>query len=349
MIQLFQSLFRQRRFYYLLTGFFLLGIIWGIGYRSFFLKPGFILIPQKKNLKVLALENTFPSDIIEGFQTHSKIEVDLAYFKTPEELLKFASENSFDVVVFKSYLANQLLEKKFLAPLDHARIQNWPMISHDFLGLSFDPENDFFVPLGWGLMGFLYLPSKWTHPPHLIKDFLTSTYEGKIALNPREEDLFFLAEKKWSIQKHSDDKLKAQALLEFQKLKLLAAQPPLPPFSITDVELQTTPRFAFYLSHGEGFHLAQNNKAWRFIVPEDGALLWTLNLALSHQSPNISLGYEFIDYMLAQEVAPDFAILQKTGTTVILQNKTIPDHLNYSYLQKLNPQSLTLARGRISP
>jgi spermidine/putrescine transport system substrate-binding protein len=342
-------LFQRRSFYYVLVLSFIFGILWGVGYRSAFLKPGMAPFSSKKSIRVLALENTFPQDVIEGFQTHSKIEVRLYPQKTAQALLERVLEKPFDVIVFKSYLAASLLKQNQIAKIDHTLVKNWSQISKDFLGLSFDPNNEFFVPFGWGIMGFMFPVEKWATIPKFNRDFLNPNIETKVFLSQRDEDLLFLAERKLNLQKYDDEKLKIAVQSEFDRLKKTAREPTAvdsSKFVLPPIDKETP--MAYFISHGEAYTLLEKNKDWRFTVPEDGTLLWTLNFAVATASPEPALAYEFIDYMLSPEVAPDLARLRNVATTVVNHGTQLPDHLQPTYLKKLQLHSLTLARGRDS-
>ena len=341
------GLFQRRSFYYVLVFSFIFGLVWGIGYRAFLNKPGLAPFGAKKVIRVLALENTFPQDVIEGFQTYSKVEVRLLPQVSPEALVQAAFEKPFDVIVFKSYVARSLLENRLVGVIDKTQIKNWSLISRDFLGLSYDPENNFFVPFGWGVMGFLYPTEKWQSEPKTLKDFLNPLLETKVYLSKRDEDLLFLAERKLNLQKYSDARLKQLVQTEFERLKKVAREPAFIDQKLTPSPDEKDSALAYFLSHGEAQSLIKENKSLRFVIPSDGALLWTSNFAISATSSNSGLAYEFIDYLLSPEVAPDLARLRGLATTT-QTSSGLPDHLQADYLKKLNLHSLTLARGRVS-
>lgn len=127
--------------------FFVTGAVWGKFF--YYSEENRNVLFHKNKLVLLAEENFLPVDILESFSFESGASVDLITYKDESELEKLIQEISFDLVAFKSSFAKNVVPQ--LGKLHYKKIANHDSISIDFKNLSYDSENQFTLPLFWGV------------------------------------------------------------------------------------------------------------------------------------------------------------------------------------------------------
>jgi spermidine/putrescine transport system substrate-binding protein len=341
----FFQLARRRGVYYALALPFALGLLWGTGLYQPFSNDNLEALFKKEPLYVLAPSHVFPSDIIEGFQTHSKTQVKVTTADSLSEYLDKIEKFKFDVIVFKSHHAKSLINLKHLQKINWNELPNASRISKDFLSLSIDPSNHYLVPFGWAARGFLYPIEKWPITPKTISDVL-SPHVLKGFRNPTfEDDLHYLVTRKMLTQSKSTSVSPTDISTEVERIQKLL----LPPIKSTDPltlpQVEAASPIAIYASHGRALTLVSKAKDWGFVLPQDGTRLWTVSMALSSRGTNSTQSYEFMNYILSPEVAPNLALLYGLATTLSLSTSALPDYLKPDHLRQLPLNSLDLDKG----
>ncbi len=151
--------------------------------------------------------------VAQGFERefHCKVNYDL-YDSNEALLAKLQAGNvSYDLVVPSDYMVQILIRQGLLAPLDKSQLPNvWANIDRRFLGLPFDPHNDYAVPYAWGTTGLAYRAD-------LVKENLDSwsalfdpRYAGHILLLDDTREVFGMALKKlgYSLNSTNPDELR---------------------------------------------------------------------------------------------------------------------------------------------
>src|SRR5690606_27486685 len=71
-----------------------------------------------------------------------------------------------------------LIDEKLLEKIDHANLPNFGNLDPDFIGLPFDPGNDYTIPYQWGTVGIGYNTEK---VPEITSWADMFAYDGPVA------------------------------------------------------------------------------------------------------------------------------------------------------------------------
>lgn len=143
-----KSLFaKQKNYVGLFVFFFIIGIMWGKFF--YFSEHNRAALFQRPTLNLLTEKDFLLSDIIESFSMKTNTEIKIITYATKEELESRLQDKTIDMVVFKSYNAESTI--KMLSKISYSEVKNKDFISVDFKNPSYDHENQFAVPLFWGI------------------------------------------------------------------------------------------------------------------------------------------------------------------------------------------------------
>ena len=99
--------------------------------------------------------------------------------------------------------SNFITKEALLDKIDNSQLSLFQNISVDFTRLDFDRDNEFFIPITWGINGILYDSSKIKSAPQTFRELLENkSYSKKISLMP--SSIEFLATMKRNGQLSED-------------------------------------------------------------------------------------------------------------------------------------------------
>lgn len=129
---------------------------------------GFLYLPDliwqtksERVIRILTWGDIFDLHALQQFEKETGIAVKISYYASNEELLvklkKTASHrnvhNSYDLVIPSDYAVGILMHQGLLKKLDQARMPFIKRINPLLMNRSFDPENQYCIPLVWELYG----------------------------------------------------------------------------------------------------------------------------------------------------------------------------------------------------
>lgn len=248
-------------------------------------------------------------DIMTEFGEAYGVEVTEDNFSSNEEVItKLRAGNSgYDIVFPSDYAVALLAEEGLLATLDKENIPNIANLQPDLVGLYFDPTNDYSVPFMWGTTGIAYNENYFESPPTslatLFDTAMVEGQEGFFSMLDDEREAIGAALKYLGYSVNDSD---PAHLAEARDL--LLAQKGLSQFSgyNSDNFYDTLAGEEIYYAQawsGGAALAASENPAVRYIVPEEGGVIWMDNLAIASDSANKCTAELFINYILDPAVA----------------------------------------------
>jgi spermidine/putrescine transport system substrate-binding protein len=268
-----------------------------------------------------------PTSFIRAFQAKESVRVEVTEVETPEELWENlaskAPTGEYDVATVFADQAETAAREGWLAELETRELPELKGIHPDFLPPADSAARPRVAPLLWGITGFVQ----------------NRTREGETARS--WHDLL------------TQPKLKS-------RVRLLA-WPPLPFTIDSGVAKIKGSWLAFSHSapdsadvvmvhHGEMAFAPLKDSAWTFMIPQDGAPLWTLSLAALKASQHKHEATRFI----AMALEPEWSLQlvnssHQASTNRALDEKKIDERLLPSYLRKVNLISLRPVKAFTSP
>ena len=248
-------------------------------------------------------ESTIP-----GFEKKTGVKVQQDFYSSNEELLAKlqAGGTGYDVIVPSDYMVSIMQKSDVLEKLQKDKIPNMKNLDPDFVGLSYDPKNEYSATYQWGTTGILY-------NPEVVKEDVTSwdamwdeKYSGKIGMLNDVRETFGACLKRLGYSLNSTDQAEldeAQSELEKQKplLRGYFASP-----EAGDLVVGGDLALA-HLFSGDAFSAIAENDKLVYVIPGEGATRWTDNMAIPKGAPNPDGAHDFINYILDAKVGAELS------------------------------------------
>jgi spermidine/putrescine transport system substrate-binding protein len=258
------------------------------------------------------------------------IEDNNSFFGTIQPALAAGDDTGYDIIVMTDWMIGNLARLGYLEPIDVERdvpnfVENADPV---YLERSYDPGNQYSVPWQSGITGIGYNPAlvdeEITSLAQLLDPELIEKYCGQIGM-------FVDARDALSFGLLYNGVVPAEATMEDVEAAqqvLLDQAPCVRDYygneyaqGLADGSLAITMAWS-----GDVFQLQFDNPDLQFVVPEEGAILWTDNMAIPKgaQHPNAAL--EMMNYVYDPEVAAQIAEYVNYITAVPGAQEIISQH-----------------------
>lgn len=264
--------------------------------------------------------NYYPDSFIEEFTKATGIPVELSYISSNEELFAKmkAGATGFDLIQPSDYLVAQLSKLEMLQPLDFGQLSNASHIDPFFTKLPYDPQMKFSVPFTWGTTGIAVNTEKVKLPEGEIGwDLLFNSPDPKHTSLLDDMREVFSGVLMWHGKgiNETDPKLLEKTKRELAQIKskvLLFSSEPRALLERGDVNIAHI--FSF-----DGVGAAKANPKFRFLIPKEGATIYTDNFSIPKDSKNVAAAHRFINFFLDPSVGGRMALENGLATP----NKTV--------------------------
>ncbi|WP_253663885.1 PotD/PotF family extracellular solute-binding protein [Vibrio sp. Y20_XG_PY13] len=257
---------------------------------------------DSKTLNVYAWGGYLPETSLKAFEKQEGITINYSTFENNESMytkLKLLKGSGYDVVFASAYFIEKMGREGLLSKIDHAQVPNMQDTMDGLLGQAHDPKNDYSLPYIWGITGISYNESMVEQPVTKWADLWESQYEQQVMLIDDVRDVFGMALKKngHSVNTKDEAEIK-QAFDSLVALKnnvlLYNSDAPQVPYvsGETSVGMQW---------NGNAFQGQVEMPELKFVMPEEGAVLWMDNFTIPSGSKNKALAHKFINFMYQPE------------------------------------------------
>jgi len=244
-----------------------------------------------------------PEDLIPSFEQETGVDVELALHTTNEDIMgKISAQDGggFDVVFVSGQFVEPLVQQGWAAELDHSQIPNLANLYPEATELGYDPGNTHSVPYAWGTTGICYRtdlvsepPTSWTifhDPPAELDGKMTMLGTDRWLLQPALLSLGY------SI--NTTDPAEIDAAVEWT----LEAKQHLLGFDDTTFYSKLVSGEALAVQAWDGWceYGRAEEPNIEFVVPDEGADVWTDTMVVLESSENKAAAHAFIDYVLEQ-------------------------------------------------
>jgi len=239
------------------------------------------------------------------------IEDNTSFFGTIQPALAAGEDTGHDIIVMTDWMIGNLARLGYLEPIDVERdVPNFVANTDPvYLDRSYDPGNRYSVPFQSGITGIGYNPAlvdeEITSMAQLLDPELIEKYCGQIGMFVEMRDSMSFAMLYNGVNPSEATMEDAEAAQQV----LLEQAPCVRDYygneyaqALADGSLAITMAWS-----GDVFQLQFDNPDLQFVVPEEGAILWTDNMAIPKgaQHPNAALA--MMDYLYDPEVAAQVA------------------------------------------
>jgi spermidine/putrescine-binding protein len=244
-------------------------------------------------------------NLVEAFEAEYDVEVTQDFYPSNEELFARvdAGGAQYDVIVPSDYMVDIMIQENLLMALDFEVIPNAENLDEDFTSPPYDPDLEFSVPYQWGTTGLgVNLDAIGDVEPtwDLVFDpEVARGLGGRISLldDPRETmgaALYWLG---YDPNTTNEDEIQEAADVIAQAREWTAA------FS-SDQYSDLLLGGETVVAHGYSGNFLDNfgdDESYAYLIPEEGATIWTDNLAILADTSVPCTAHTFINFILDAE------------------------------------------------
>ena len=244
-------------------------------------------------------------DIIADFEAEFGVSVVEDFYPDNEEMLAkvVAGGAQYDVVVPSDYMIEIMREDDLLLPLTRAAIPNIANVDEDFIDPPYDPGLRFSIPFLWGTTGLGVnvellgdVDPSWA----LVFDpEVAGQLPGRILLLDDARETMGAALHWLGFSPNTTDETELQAAADV----IAAAREWTAAFnSDLYADLLISGEVVVALGYSGNFLDAfDDDERFAYVVPKEGATLWTDNLAILATAPHPCTAHTFLDFILRPE------------------------------------------------
>ena len=135
-------------------------------------------------------------DVNKDFEALTGIKVNYTLFSSNEELytkLRSGGAN-YDLIVPSDYMIGKMISEGMLQKLNFDNIPNYKYIDEKYKNANFDPNNEYSVPMYWGVVGIIYNTTMVDEEDLTGWDILwNEKYAGNMLMFSNSRDAFALS------------------------------------------------------------------------------------------------------------------------------------------------------------
>lgn len=239
--------------------------------------------------------------------------------------LQAGGGGTYSVIYPSDYMVQKMATKELLAELNHQRLFGLENLLPQFQNPTYDSNNRYSIPFGWGTTGLIYNSELLKTPP----DNWDYLWQHKEQLSKRMTLLNDVREVLgatlrmlgYSYNSRNPQEIK-QAYEKLMELKGAIAA-----FD-TDAWRNQIVAGDLVLAmcySSDSVKISQENPKLKYIIPKSGSSLWTDTMVIPKSAPNPDGAYTWFNYILQPEVSAQ--ISQR-------QNIAIPNGAGFDQLPK---------------
>ncbi len=269
-------------------------------------------------------------DLLSEFQTQTGIQVIADVFDSNEAMLAkilAGGGGAYSIIYPSDYMVLKMVEQNLITPLDLSRIEGLNQLFENFQNPLYDPGNSHSLPVSWGTTGLIYNREKlkaepenwdylWTHRSDLVRQItlLNDVREVMGATlkhlgyslnseNPQEIEQAYraLVDLKPAIASFTSDAWRPQILTGDLKIAM--------GYSVDASEIMA------------------ENENLGYVIPENGASLWTDTLVIPKTAPNPDGAYAWMNFMLQPAVAAQITKRLSFATANQVAYEQLPEEM----------------------
>ena len=244
-------------------------------------------------------------ELLKRFSTETGIQVIADVFDSNEAMLariQALGGGEYSIIYPSDYMVRKMVELGMLTKLDHSRLEGLDLLFPKFQNPSYDPGNDYSLPMSWGTTGLLYNAKKLKQQP---EDW-NYLWDNQQALSRRMTLLSDVREVMGATLKmlgYSYNSTDPQHIKQAYE-KLAKLKPSLASFT-TDAwrsQILTGDLLLAMCVSSDANDAISENEDLQYLLPRSGSSLWTDTLVIPKTAPNPDAAYAWLNYMLQPEI-----------------------------------------------
>jgi spermidine/putrescine transport system substrate-binding protein len=265
-------------------------------------------------LKVYNWDTYIDPEILTSFEEKFGVTVDYLIYDNDGDMVEElqAGNTSYDLVVPSDFNVSILRSEGLLAPLDKTTIPNARNLDPTFVSPVFDPGNRYCMPYQWGTVGIGYNLAATGREITSWADFFDPAFAGRVAMLDDQRTTLGVA---LLILGYSPNTTNPQYIAEATDF-LVSQAGQVGAYTGDDAQdLLNLGEFDMVVEwSGDIFQLMEKNEDIRYVIPEEGSLIWTDNMCIPATAPHKALAEQFINYILEPEIGAQLSNYTQYGT-----------------------------------
>lgn len=285
---------------------------------------------QRPTINVYNYGDYIDPEILKEFEEEFGIKVNYSMYETNEDMYIKLKQggSSFDVIFPSDYMIERMVREGMLQKINKDNVPNLANVHEDFLGLEYDPNNDYSVPYMWGTVGIVYNTT-------MVDDVVDSwdilwdeKYAGQIIMLDSQRDSIAVALKKlgYSMNTRSEEELEAA------KEELIKQKPLVYAYlgdQVKDAMVAGDAALAVVYS-GDAIAIMRENPDIQFAIPKEGTNLWFDCMVIPSTAENKEGAEAFINFLCRPEIAARNAKYLGYSTPIKEARQLLPDYMKDS-------------------
>lgn len=258
---------------------------------------------EEAKLNIFCWSEYIPQSVIERFSQETGIKVSVENYASNEEMLAklLAGGGAYDIIQPSEYVMAALVKEGLLHPVDQARVPNLRNISPEFLNRPFDPGNKFSVPFMAGTVGIVVNTEVVKDEIRGFGDVFQDKFKGRIVVldDAREIVTWAMLSQGLPINETSDEHLaqvKPTVARWLPLVKVYDSDSPKTALLNGDVDIGI-------VWGGEGAILLNEDKKFKWVIPEEGTHLFIDSLAIPKTAKHPQNAEIFMNFILRPEIS----------------------------------------------
>ena len=250
-----------------------------------------------KELNLFVWTEYIPTEWKECFELVYGVKINHDEYSSNEEMYAklSAGGTSFDLILPTDYIVSLMVSQGMLQKWDKNKLAIMDNIDSGFKDLPFDPGNVYTIPYMAGTDAIIYNADRVPNPPASWEDLWNPDYAGRLVLldDPRVVIGFTLLTLGYDVNTKDPQQLeeaKTKLLELIPNVKLFDSDSPKTALIAGDVDLGN-------VWNGEAFTAQQEDPAFQYVFPSEGAILWQDNWAIPTGAPHLDAAYAWVNYV----------------------------------------------------
>ncbi|MEW5942144.1 MAG: spermidine/putrescine ABC transporter substrate-binding protein [Chloroflexota bacterium] len=261
-------------------------------------EPEYPMEVTSKELNIFVWTEYIPPDAKECFELVYGVKVNHEEYSSNEEMYAklSAGGTNYDLVQPTDYIVSLMIRTGLLQEIDHAKLPVLASMDPNYLDFSFDPGNKYTIPYQAGTDAIVYNADKITTAPTSWEDLWNPEYAGRIIMldDSRATIGMVLLTLGYDVNTTNPDELneaKEKLAQLVPNVRAFDSDSPKTALIAGDVDLGMT-------WTGEAFLAQQEDPAFQYVYPKEGAILWQDNYAVPVGAPHLDAAYAWINYTM---------------------------------------------------
>ncbi|HHX62912.1 MAG TPA: spermidine/putrescine ABC transporter substrate-binding protein [Epulopiscium sp.] len=258
---------------------------------------------KKESINVYNWGDYIDESVNTQFTKETGIKVNYKTFATNEDMYVdlAAGGSTYDVAFPSDYMIEKMIKNDLAEKIDMTNVPNYSNVDHRFIGMQYDPTNEYSIPYMWGTVGIIYNKSIVTGPVDSWDILWDSAYEKQILMMDSQRDSIMVALKKLGYDMNTRDEAeleKAKAELITQKPLVLAYVGDEGKDKIINEEAAMMVAWS-----GDAVYMMRENENLEYVVPKEGSNYWVDGMVIPKGAKNKAGAEKYIDFLCRADIS----------------------------------------------